>query len=753
MSKKPHVTRQTTDRPVIGQPIDVSEFNVLPTKMDVLKYFEWVRIEMKQEGIHQPAKKVIALRVALKLEEIWKRASIPVCGTKNTIFMVLKLHEQLEKIKKCSGPKRKYPNSYKDAVTSFQSKTETALFDICTCKCDLSNCICSIDKKVPALEHEFLLDQRGPRLMSIAECDKNETKKLKKRLERKSRSQALMQVVVKKTEDENLKSVDNIDSGDSTDDSMSHTSCQDSDFEINVLDTSQKSVSSVEVKQELPQRLSLFSRACDRRGISSRAGAQLATALLRDLNVVTAENQEAVIDKSKVARERLKSRKEVSSTRTSDLLAIYFDGRKDETITKEIVAGKSVRKSLKEEHISIVEEPGSKYFGHVTPINGTGKEIVTSLVKYCEEKTVDLKKLKAIGCDGTAANTGTSNGVITLFENKIQQPLQAVVCLLHLNELPFRKIMVALDGPTSGPNTFSGPIGKQLLSCQNLDVVNFVAIESDIPEVDLKELSTDQKYLYEISKAVSTGTCTEELARRNPGNISHARWLTLANRILRLYVAMDDPTPELRKLAEFIMKVYIPSWFSIKCNPKIPQGSINFFKMIHFSNYLEDELKHVVHATLQRNAFMAHPEHVLIAMLFDERKHIRVLAYKRIQKARETEKKGVRIFKPPQINFNAKDYIDMIDWQTTSVTEPPLVTDMSLEELQLIAETGKSGRVEFTIPSHTQAVERIVKEVTEASKRVCGMIERDGFIRARLEDRKELPTFETKSQYKTSVKD
>lgn len=175
--------------------------------------------------------------------------------------------------------------------------------------------------------------------------------------------------------------------------------------------------------------------------------------------------------------------------------------------------------------------------------------------------------------------------------------------------------------------------------------------------------------------------------------------------------------------------------------------------MIHFSNYLEDELKHVVHATLQRNAFMAHPEHVLIAMLFDERKHIRVLAYKRIQKARETEKKGVRIFKPPQINFNAKDYIDMIDWQTTSVTEPPLVTDMSLEELQLIAETGKSGRVEFTIPSHTQAVERIVKEVTEASKRVCGMIERDGFIRARLEDRKELPTFETKSQYKTSVKD
>lgn len=96
--------------------------------------------------------------------------------------------------------------------------------------------------------------------------------------------------------------------------------------------------------------------------------------------------------------------------------------------------------------------------------------------QYYEEKTVDLKTLKAIGCDDTATNTGTSNGVITLFENKLQQPLQVIVCILHVNVLPLRTVMFALDGPTSGPNTFSGAIGKQILTCQNLDVVNFVAI-------------------------------------------------------------------------------------------------------------------------------------------------------------------------------------------------------------------------------------------------------------------------------------
>lgn len=158
---------------------------------------------------------------------------------------LLFLFEQLKKIKKCSGPKRKYPNSYKESITSFQSKTITALFDICTWKCDLRNCICSkiaaiAFVSIPALEYEFLLDQRGPRLTSIAECDKNEIRKLKKRLERKSRSQALMQVVVNKNEDQNLKSVDNIDSSDSSDDSIFQTLSLGSDFEKNLLDMSKK---------------------------------------------------------------------------------------------------------------------------------------------------------------------------------------------------------------------------------------------------------------------------------------------------------------------------------------------------------------------------------------------------------------------------------------------------------------------------------------------------------------------------------
>ena len=66
----------------------------------------------------------------------------------------------------------------------------------------------------------------------------------------------------------------------------------------------------------------------------------------------------------------------------------------------------------------------------------------------------------------------------------------------------------------------------------------------------------------------------------------------------------------------------------------------------------------------------------------------------------------------------------MINWQTTKITPPPLIADMTLQELQQIEVSGSSEKREFQIPCHTQAVERIVKDVTRAAKSVCGQEEK-----------------------------
>ena len=49
---------------------------------------------------------------------------------------------------------------------------------------------------------------------------------------------------------------------------------------------------------------------------------------------------------------------------------------------------------------------------------------------------------------------------------------------------------------------------------------------------------------------------------------------------------------------------------------------------------LSDTLKAVVDPVIERNAYFAHPENILLCMLGDERKFIRELAMRRILKAR-----------------------------------------------------------------------------------------------------------------------
>ena len=159
-----------------------------------------------------------------------------------------------------------------------------------------------------------------------------------------------------------------------------------------------------------------------------------------------------------------------------------------------------------------------------------------------------------------------TGGVIKLLEAEIQRPVHWFVCMLHGNELPLRHILATIDGKTSGPKCFNGPIGKQLQDCEKLSVVNFLPVPLDLGhEVNLHDLSTDQKYLLEICRAVAVGEVPESLSIKFPGNLNHSRWVTTANRKLRLYVVTEDPTKNLRDLVSFIMTVYVPMWFNIKC--------------------------------------------------------------------------------------------------------------------------------------------------------------------------------------------
>lgn len=244
-----------------------------------------------------------------------------------------------------------------------------------------------------------------------------------------------------------------------------------------------------------------------------------------------------IIDRSKIRRERKRTRKSVRQEQIEEetpIHAVYFDGRKDKTLVQRKEGQKVYRATVTEEHIVLISEPGSKYFGHLSVQSGTAKEIESTMITFLREN-MDLSKIIAVGSDGTAVNTGIHNGIIRRLEMHLEKPLHWFICMLHANELPLRHLIAHLDGETSGPSGFSGAIGKMLQSCEQFPVVQFERIETVVlPEVDLIILSTDQKYLYEISVAISKGNLSESLASSQPGKMAHSRWLTTANRILRL---------------------------------------------------------------------------------------------------------------------------------------------------------------------------------------------------------------------------
>lgn len=119
--------------------------------------------------------------------------------------------------------------------------------------------------------------------------------------------------------------------------------------------------------------------------------------------------------------------------------------------------------------------------------------------------------------------------------------------------------------------------------CETLPVVEFKRIDCVIPEVDRKFLSKDQQYLLDICKAIASG---EDLSRRDPGPLSHSRWLTLANRVLRLFIGVQNLQENLIEIAQFIMRSYVTVWFDIKVSKHFTDGPKHVFIAIQTTRYL-----------------------------------------------------------------------------------------------------------------------------------------------------------------------
>jgi hypothetical protein len=755
MKSSKATTRNFIYCPVFGAPADFKQ-TMLPTNADVMRCYTMIQHEIQPKSHNKKATVTAVSEILSKrIELLWFKSSIPVISHKRVLEKIRLFHNKYRNLLKPYSSRKNAPK-YAEKITSFADEASTSLFDIAACKClDMALCHCTNDKKVPHEERDFLVDQRSARKMMIGHVDVKMTNKLKRRHLRKlnearkiarhlENSTAVKDAVIDQSD---ISDVEASDTG-----KVLHTEVEDdSDSVAHTSSHLQKKCNSTPQSQmRLP--LPNVARECDRHGVSDRCAASIVSAVLQDVGLVSANDSSLVVDKNKIRRERFRLRRQLGTESAQPLTGLYFDGRKDKTKVNIRKGSKYYGRTVVEEHISLIQEPSTHFIGHITPANGGSKSIKDGILQFLEKRQIDTGSLIAIGCDGTNVNTGAVAGVIRLLEEELGHPVQWLICLLHANELPLRHLIHKLDGVTQGPTGFSGIIGKAIETCEELPVVNYIPITfANCPCLDGVDLSTDQQYLYDICLAVSSGECSTDLASRRPGPVVHSRWLTTANRLLRLYISTDCPSVSLIVLATYVINVYAPVWFNIKSKSSCSEGTRHLWNMIKLSRYLAPEYRSIVDSTIQRNGYFGHSENIILAMLTDDREMIRQLAYRRIIAARRenADSTTIRQFRIPKLNFAANDYTELVEWQSIDKCEPPMTKYLTDSDLQVCVETRLFEKVNFQdFPCHNQATERCIRLVTQASAAVCGDEQRDGFIRAKLKSRIIMKHFNTKSEFR-----
>ena len=590
--------------------------DLLPTYEDLADYYFF--LEQKSEPTL--SKKEIFHVLCNEVSSIWLDAGAHPIGA----FGVRRLMKNLIK----------NINSFKKTLVWRRSKSRLPnlknLFDIGSCKClrgrdfkkSLQVSQCLRDANLSSEVVEFILDQRGPRHMRLVDgyfLDVGHTIHIPTAEELinqiHTNHQMFMDDQGVSNDEENTSVLSNVVRDACEDafemqncDADSHQSNHKSDLEDELNDGNQDHQVSAEESDDSESEYFPFDEeitkknflsypnlylTASRYGLSNRATAALANALLKDLNLPTCTNAS---DPKKIQRGKTDVGRRLDQNLKQRLLknvqVIAFDERKDTTMMRVRKESEILRSShastsssvwqstSKQEHCAIlgfgkVEIHGREgtYLTHVSPPEGSPECLAQEIFKIiqsfeCEDSVIGVL------ADGCSKHTGVHAGVIRKLEERLERPLAHLVCLYHCNELPYRRFFEFLDGGTRGPSTLSGEIGHQIEEdLTTFPIVNFKRVRGQVERPDkclISRLSNDQRYLLEISLAVMQGPSAFEdnpvLARRSPGALIHTCWLTKANRILRLYVSSPNPSLSLQRLVYLTVNCYSNAWFQMKKN-------------------------------------------------------------------------------------------------------------------------------------------------------------------------------------------
>ena len=153
---------------------------------------------------------------------------------------------------------------------------------------------------------------------------------------------------------------------------------------------------------------------------------------------------------------------------------------------------------MKEEHYSVVIEPGGGYLFHFVPNKTDHRKHAEIIADHLVDgkkfrKAVKSHRRKQHKCKYWVGKWWDAIG-----GKKIEKEISMIVCNLHTNELGLRHLIISLDGLTKCGKSWSGPLRKMLNKATDLEInPSFTKIDIGSPLIVLspeiiKGFSTDQ---------------------------------------------------------------------------------------------------------------------------------------------------------------------------------------------------------------------------------------------------------------------
>ena len=127
----------------------------------------------------------------------------------------------------------------------------------------------------------------------------------------------------------------------------------------------------------------------------------------------------------------------------------------------------------------------------------------------------------------------------------------------------------------------------------------------------------------------------DDLAAIGPVPPCVSRWNTLWSRVLRVYVATAQPSNQLQRIDNMVVKFSVSMWFQIKRHSYMTDGPHNTFVCLQLLKHLNNTEINLVKEVVQRNAFFVYPDQLLLAMCTDRDEAVKREAVNKIRKLRD----------------------------------------------------------------------------------------------------------------------